>query len=91
MLLEVGMSWDGWRTLSFYGIFLVIVPFVAFQAGFGKSLDRITGVSELKKKEKAAKGINGSSNGNMQVVDVDHAVQKGKEAQAAVLGGKKDL
>lgn len=95
MLLEVGMSWDGWRTLSYYGIYLVIIPFVAFQAGFGKSLDKLTGVGELKKKEMAAKGIHGSTNGNMQVVDVDvvgdHAVQKGKEAQAAVLGGKKDL
>lgn len=100
MLLEVGASWQGWQTLYFYGIFIVIIPMIGFQAGLGKTLDQVSGVAERKKKDKAMRDVHGSkSNGNPQVVDVDtvgkHAMEKGGEAQQVIQGQieniKKDL
>lgn len=84
MLLEVGQSWEGWKTLYFYGIFVVLVPFALFQAGLGKTLDQVSGVAQRKKKDKAAKDVHDSHHTNPQVIDVDTVGGKAKEASKEV-------
>jgi hypothetical protein len=96
MLLEVGQSWEGWKTLYFYGIFIVLIPFGLFQIGLGKTLDQVSGVAEKKKKDKAAKDVHSSHHANPQVIDVDavgsKAKETGKDVQHRSTNGiKKDL
>jgi hypothetical protein len=98
MLLDVGKSLQGWRTLHYYGIFAVVIPIIAIQLGAGRAMDRASGVAEIKKKERAEKSTKTAS-ANPQVVDIDavgmEAKNQGTVAQGKIQGHidsyKKDL
>lgn len=91
ILLEVGKSWAGWRALRFYGIFMAIVPMVAFRLGLGALLDERSGIAENKRRERKAKQDAAeqqkqhpnqrvsTGNGNPQVPDVDAVEDEARE------------
>lgn len=94
MLLEFKLSLQAWRSLGYYGVWLVLIGMAAFRLGLGKSLDRASGKIRVPKKggmtsASGTENDEGPSGGvrkspPMTVPDID-------TAEKEFLGDKKEL
>lgn len=98
ILLDLSTSLEGWKVMLFYGHALTGAGLLLFMAGAGTVLDRLNGNAAAKARaRKEAKermerekvnGDGGGKKGELQVPDVDHAVDAAKKKMDEV---KKDL